>query len=384
MTFDVDEGGEEGESLLAALGITGPALVVRSGGGMAGQSFQPPEGKHADRPLAGVRRLPRRRHRLAAACRAAREGEAFTIRDLGQPERHVREPRAHRVGPSRGRRRGADRQVPTDVPPAMSTVATTRRAKEGSEPRLRTIGSVCEELREEFPDISVSKIRYLEDQGLIAPRRTRGGYRLFSPDDIERLTTILRLQRDEFLPLRVIREELAGPGASAERAKRRSVGVTGREDEIDLAELCERASASPDFVRAARGIRHRRLAHGGRRAPLPGERGRHRRRVRPARALRHRRPSPADVPDCSRPPGEPRRAARRARASARATRSGGRARSRTSSRSPASRRSSRTCSSCATCARRRSVRREPRPPRPHPRCPRLPDRGRDLQGPDAA
>src|SRR5512145_27300 len=130
----------------------------------------------------------------------------------------------------------------------MSTL-TTRRERGGAEPRLRTIGSVCEELREEFPDISVSKIRYLEDQGLVAPRRTRGGYRLFSPDDVERLTRILRLQRDEFLPLRVIREELDGPGASAERAKRRSVGLTGREDEIDLAEICERASATPDFVR---------------------------------------------------------------------------------------------------------------------------------------
>jgi DNA-binding transcriptional MerR regulator len=130
----------------------------------------------------------------------------------------------------------------------MSTV-TTRREKEGAEPRLRTIGSVCEELREQFPDISVSKIRYLEDQGLIAPKRTRGGYRLFAPGDVERLTTILRLQRDEFLPLRVIREELAGPGASAERTRRRVVGLTDREDEIDEAELCERASVSPDFVR---------------------------------------------------------------------------------------------------------------------------------------
>ena len=130
----------------------------------------------------------------------------------------------------------------------MSTIATTRRGKGGAEPRLRTIGSVCEELRDEFPDISVSKIRYLEDQGLIAPRRTRGGYRLFAPEDLERLTTILRLQRDEFLPLRVIREELDGPGASAERAKRRSVGVTGREPELDLAEVCDRASATPEFV----------------------------------------------------------------------------------------------------------------------------------------
>jgi DNA-binding transcriptional MerR regulator len=131
----------------------------------------------------------------------------------------------------------------------MSTVATRRRGQEAPEARLRTIGAVCEELRNVFPDISVSKIRYLEDQGLITPRRTRGGYRLFSPEDVERLATILRMQRDEFLPLRVIREELAGPGASADRARRRSVGLTGREAEIDLTELCDRASVAPDFVR---------------------------------------------------------------------------------------------------------------------------------------
>lgn len=128
-------------------------------------------------------------------------------------------------------------------------MAPTRRGPGGAEPRLRTIGAVCEELREDFPDISVSKIRYLEEQGLIAPRRTRGGYRLFSPDDVERLTTILRLQRDEFLPLRVIREALDGPGAAAERTRRRSAGLTGPEDEIDLAELCERASVTPELVR---------------------------------------------------------------------------------------------------------------------------------------
>ena len=130
----------------------------------------------------------------------------------------------------------------------MTSVATQRRGKGVPEPGLRTIGSVCEGLREEFPDISVSKIRYLEDQGLIRPSRTRGGYRLFSAEDVERLSTILRLQRDEFLPLRVIREALEGP-VSAERTRRRSVGLTDRESEIDLAELCDRASVTRDFVR---------------------------------------------------------------------------------------------------------------------------------------
>src|SRR6201998_2588515 len=73
-----------------------------------------------------------------------------------------------------------------------------------------TIGTVCKALQQEFPDISISKIRYLEDQKLLTPRRTQGGYRLYTQNDIQRLRTILRLQRDEFLPLRVIRQELAG------------------------------------------------------------------------------------------------------------------------------------------------------------------------------
>ena len=73
--------------------------------------------------------------------------------------------------------------------------------------------------------------------------------RPFAPDDIERLTTILRLQRDEFLPLRVIRQELDGPGAAGDRSRRRVVGVLGHEQEIDEAELCERASVPPELVR---------------------------------------------------------------------------------------------------------------------------------------
>ena len=88
-----------------------------------------------------------------------------------------------------------------------------------SKARLLTIGTVCGMLKDDFPDISISKIRYLEDQGLLAPRRTQGGYRLFSEDDVERLTTILRLQRDEFLPLRVIRQELSSPSPRERRRK---------------------------------------------------------------------------------------------------------------------------------------------------------------------
>jgi DNA-binding transcriptional MerR regulator len=111
-----------------------------------------------------------------------------------------------------------------------------------------TIGSVCRHLQEEFPDISISKIRYLEDQGLLAPRRPQGGYRLFSEDDVERLETILRLQRDEFLPLRVIRQELAAPGG-VKPGKKRRAGLSAVEDELDLGELCERAGITPALAR---------------------------------------------------------------------------------------------------------------------------------------
>ncbi|MGH3112530.1 MAG: MerR family transcriptional regulator, partial [Gaiellaceae bacterium] len=114
--------------------------------------------------------------------------------------------------------------------------------------RALTIGAVCNRLKDEFPDISISKIRYLEDQGLLAPRRTQGGYRLFAEEDVERLETILRLQRDEFLPLRVIRQELA-MGAPRARERARSGGLRTPEDEVDFGTLCDRAGADGAFVR---------------------------------------------------------------------------------------------------------------------------------------
>src|SRR5436305_2200458 len=82
-------------------------------------------------------------------------------------------------------------------------------ADTGKRQKSLTIGAVCKALAQEFPDISISKIRYLEDQKLLTPRRTPGGYRLYTQGDVARLRTILRMQRDEFLPLRVIRQELA-------------------------------------------------------------------------------------------------------------------------------------------------------------------------------
>jgi DNA-binding transcriptional MerR regulator len=108
------------------------------------------------------------------------------------------------------------------------------------------IGQVLEELRAEFPDISPSKIRFLESEGLIAPERASSGYRRFAVADIERLRFILTAQRDEYLPLRVIKERLdalsgngsGAPGAAPPVALTRSelIEATGADDEL-LAEL---------------------------------------------------------------------------------------------------------------------------------------------------
>jgi DNA-binding transcriptional MerR regulator len=123
------------------------------------------------------------------------------------------------------------------------------QAPERNDQRLLTIGQVCRSLQAEFPDISISKIRYLEEQGLLTPRRTQSGYRLFSADDVERLETILRLQRDEFLPLRVIRQELASPSGPGKERRRRRAGIAHSDDELVLGELCERAAITPELAR---------------------------------------------------------------------------------------------------------------------------------------
>ena len=107
---------------------------------------------------------------------------------------------------------------------AVEPDRTEPAARDGGDSRPRkalTIGAVAKILSQEFDDISISKIRYLEDQKLLAPRRTAGGYRLYSQADVERLRAILRMQRDEFLPLRVIRQELADRRLHRASAQRR-------------------------------------------------------------------------------------------------------------------------------------------------------------------
>lgn len=84
----------------------------------------------------------------------------------------------------------------------------TASASVAAMPGHRGIGEVLAELRADFPDVTISKIRFLESEGLVEPHRTPSGYRKFSPADVERLRYILRAQRDHYLPLRVIREHL--------------------------------------------------------------------------------------------------------------------------------------------------------------------------------
>jgi DNA-binding transcriptional MerR regulator len=129
-------------------------------------------------------------------------------------------------------------------------------ADSGSRPRKAlTIGAVAKILSQEFDDISISKIRYLEDQKLLAPRRTQGGYRLYSQADVERLRAILRMQRDEFLPLRVIRQELAtGDFTGARRgseaaATRRASSVDAPVSTLTLEELLDEAGVPEGLLR---------------------------------------------------------------------------------------------------------------------------------------
>ena len=110
-----------------------------------------------------------------------------------------------------------------DLPPE-----STVEAPGAPRGKSMTIGAVCKALTPEFPEISISKIRYLEDQKLLQPKRTPGGYRLYSQQDLGRLRTILRLQRDEFLPLRVIRNELARGRTEADLPTAAREGTSGR------------------------------------------------------------------------------------------------------------------------------------------------------------
>ncbi|HEY3758793.1 MAG TPA: MerR family transcriptional regulator [Solirubrobacteraceae bacterium] len=154
----------------------------------------------------------------------------------------------------------AESALETDVGELERGLAAGRPDAGAAREKSITIGAVCKALAQEFPDISISKIRYLEDQKLVTPRRTPGGYRLYTQSDVARLRTILRLQRDEFLPLRVIRQELASgrddgdasPAPDRASARPRRAGVSVRESSgalFSLAEVLEETKADAKLVR---------------------------------------------------------------------------------------------------------------------------------------
>ncbi|MDP9300516.1 MAG: MerR family transcriptional regulator [Actinomycetota bacterium] len=108
----------------------------------------------------------------------------------------------------------------------------------------QSIGEVLVAVKTEFPDITISKIRFLESEGLITPERTPSGYRKFYVDDVDRLKSILRMQRDEYLPLKVIKERLVQSDAGAE----------GEDVDLEGAPADGEASVSEELAEAPTGL----------------------------------------------------------------------------------------------------------------------------------
>lgn len=134
-------------------------------------------------------------------------------------------------------------------------------AGEGApEPSLLSIGEVLVRLRTDFPDTTISKLRFLEAEGLVQPHRAPSGYRKYSAADLARLRFILAAQRDHYLPLRVIREQLAAldrgePGAVAVRAGLRATGAghpdrLDRLDRLSRSELLERSGLAEQTLQS--------------------------------------------------------------------------------------------------------------------------------------
>lgn len=98
----------------------------------------------------------------------------------------------------------------------------------GTGDRLMSIGAVLARLRDEFPEVTISKIRFLEAEGLVEPSRSPSGYRKFTAQDVERLALVLRMQRDHYLPLKVIREQLD----ALERGEQIQLPVQGAQREL--------------------------------------------------------------------------------------------------------------------------------------------------------
>ncbi|GAA1912972.1 MerR family transcriptional regulator [Nocardioides lentus] len=125
------------------------------------------------------------------------------------------------------------------------------RSSEAASPGPRmTIGQVLEELRGDFPGVTIPKIRFLEDKGLVKPERTASGYRKFSDADVERLRHVLRMQRDHYLPLRVIGEQLDAMDAGLDPVVPETAVPS-----VPVVALSEDGMPSPESFTRADGLR---------------------------------------------------------------------------------------------------------------------------------
>lgn len=117
--------------------------------------------------------------------------------------------------------------------------------------RLMSIGEVLAQLRADFPDVTISKLRFLETEGLVEPRRTPAGYRKYTWTDISRLRYVLTAQRDQYLPLRVIREHLATMGDPLTDVSQSAVPAEApAEVRLNRDELLDKAGLSDATLRA--------------------------------------------------------------------------------------------------------------------------------------
>ena len=128
---------------------------------------------------------------------------------------------------------------------------TSVGAARGNPTATLTIGDVLAHLKVEFPDLTISKIRFLEDQGLVQPERTPSGYRKFAPGDVSRLRYVLSQQRDHYLPLRVIKDQLDAidrglvpPGTSTDSPRTAHVAVASIENNAPTADNFRPAPAA--------------------------------------------------------------------------------------------------------------------------------------------
>jgi DNA-binding transcriptional MerR regulator len=144
-------------------------------------------------------------------------------------------------------------------------------ATRGNSTATLTIGDVLGHLKVDFPDLTISKIRFLEDQGLVQPERTPSGYRKFSSGDVSRLRYVLSQQRDHYLPLRVIKDQLDAidrglvpPGTSTDSPRTAHIAVASIEDNAPTAEHFRPAPAamrlSRDELLNAAGLRSEQLS----------------------------------------------------------------------------------------------------------------------------